>query len=218
MDVKLKVLSGSNAGREIKIPVPKFIIGRGDDCHLRPKSDLISRQHCAIIIEETKVSVLDMSKNGTFVNDERISGQREVMPGDKVRIGQLQFEIVVGTTLAAAKKPKVKDVRDAAVRTVTKAQSNSGSSSDIDVMGWLEDEAAATGDTQRFYMADTSQIIKAAADSVEKPTDDLTIVDKSGRNSGKTKEYGKLPPPPVVAQPKDSREAALEALRKHSKR
>ena len=87
MDVKLKVVSGSNAGREIKIPIPRFLIGRGEDCHLRPKSDLISRQHCAILIEANKVSIQDLSKNGTFVNEERVNGQRELKPGDKVRIG-----------------------------------------------------------------------------------------------------------------------------------
>jgi len=100
-----------NAGREIKIPGSKFIIGRGEGCHLRPKSDLISRQHCTIVIGDQKVTVVDGSKNGTFVNEERVDGQREVQPGDKLRLGNLQFEIVIGTTLAAPKKPRSRTSR-----------------------------------------------------------------------------------------------------------
>ena len=210
MEVKLKVLGGSNAGREIKIPGNTFIIGRGEGCHLRPKSDLISRQHCTIVIEEQTVIVVDGSKNGTFVNEQRVEGRREVQPGDKLRLGQLQFEIVIGTTLAAMKKPKVKDVKDAAVRTV-----QSSGNSDQDVMSWLEDEDEAISDTRRVYMADTAQIIKAAADSVEKPVDpDATLGDNSSSRIPKKKEYGKLPTAPAAAQPVDSRQAAAETLKK----
>ena len=35
MKAKLKVLKGPSAGKEIDIPVAKFFIGRGEDCHLR---------------------------------------------------------------------------------------------------------------------------------------------------------------------------------------
>ena len=218
MDVKLKVLGGSNAGREIKIPISKFLIGRGEDCHLRPKSDLISRQHCAILIEDGKVFVQDLSKNGTFVNEERIDGRRELKTGDKLRIGQLQFEIAIGTTLAPIKQPKIKDVHDAAVRTVTRAQSDSGSSGDVDVMGWLADDDASAGDTQRLYMADTTQIIKAS-ETTEGAADASKDDDKSkSRIPVKQKEYGKLPSAPAPPQPKDSREAAIEALRKQIRR
>ena len=208
MEVKLKVLGGSNAGREIKIPGNTFIIGRGEGCHLRPKSDLISRQHCTILIQGQTVTVVDDSKNGTFVNEEKVDGRREVQPGDKLRLGQLQFEIVIGTSLAAAKKPKVKDVKDAAVRTV-----QASGNSDVDVMTWLEDEQDEIADTRRVYMADTAQIMKAAADS-EKPVDpNATVGDDSSRGT-KKKEYGKLPTGPAAAQPVDSRQAAADTLKK----
>ena len=53
MEVRLKVLVGKNAGHEIAIVGEKFLIGREEDCHLRPRSDLISRHHCALLIEGT---------------------------------------------------------------------------------------------------------------------------------------------------------------------
>ena len=33
MEVKLVVADGKNAGKAIKIPGPKFLVGRADDCH-----------------------------------------------------------------------------------------------------------------------------------------------------------------------------------------
>ncbi|MFM8570079.1 MAG: FHA domain-containing protein, partial [Pirellula sp.] len=47
MKISLKVLSGNHEGKLIPIKEEKFFIGRGDDCHLRPKSESVSRRHCA---------------------------------------------------------------------------------------------------------------------------------------------------------------------------
>ena len=73
MEVKLIVLHGKSAGKEVPVPGPKFFIGRAEDCHLRPQSDAVSRHHCAVLVEDGFVSVRDFgSKNGTFVNGERL--------------------------------------------------------------------------------------------------------------------------------------------------
>lgn len=96
MQVKLKVLIGSSAGKEIPVPVSRFLIGRGDDCHMRPKSDAISRNHCAILVSGDNVILRDLnSRNGTFVNDQRVQGDHELKAGDKIRIGKLEFEAVI---------------------------------------------------------------------------------------------------------------------------
>ena len=98
MQVKLKVLAGKNAGKELKIPVKRFLIGRGDDCHMRPKSEAISRNHCAILIneEEDKVVIRDLnSRNGTYVNGERLAADQPLQTGDHLRIGRLEFEVMI---------------------------------------------------------------------------------------------------------------------------
>lgn len=96
MRVKLKVLVGSSVGKEIPVPVSRFLIGRGDDCHMRPKSDAISRNHCAILVKEDCVVIRDLnSRNGTYVNGERIQGDCELKAGDKIGIGKLEFEAVI---------------------------------------------------------------------------------------------------------------------------
>ena len=110
MQVKLKVLLGSSAGKEIPVPVSRFLIGRGDDCHMRPKSDAISRNHCAILISGDSVILRDLnSRNGTFVNDERIQGDRELKAGDKIRIGKLEFEAVIKQAKPDEKKAVKKE-------------------------------------------------------------------------------------------------------------
>jgi pSer/pThr/pTyr-binding forkhead associated (FHA) protein len=100
MEVRLKVLVGKNVGQELLVPGPKFFVGRAEDCQLRPRSDLISRHHCVLLIEDDFVAVRDFgSKNGTLVNDQRIMGERELKSGDKLVIGPLEFQVLIQTTV-----------------------------------------------------------------------------------------------------------------------
>src|ERR1700677_2094357 len=96
MEMKLRVDSGKNAGQEVRVPGKKFLIGRGDDCHLRSASDMVSRHHCELTVDDSYAAVRDLgSKNGTFVNDEQITGEVKLKPGDKLKVGPLQFEVVL---------------------------------------------------------------------------------------------------------------------------
>src|SRR5947209_11668349 len=118
MHVSLKILQGSKAGKEFKIPTPKCLIGRGDECHLRPQSDASSRRHCVIITTENEVIVRDLkSRNGTFVNDERVAEEAVLLNGDILRVGPLQFEMMLEQTPGRDKRPKVTDIKEAVART-----------------------------------------------------------------------------------------------------
>src|SRR5262245_49005347 len=101
MSVKLKVTDGASAGKEIKITREQFVIGRGEDCHLRPKSDAISRRHCILVLSQGGGVILrDLgSKNGTYVNEERVEGDRTLKSGDKLKVGPLEFQIVIDVGL-----------------------------------------------------------------------------------------------------------------------
>src|SRR5436190_1583650 len=118
MDLKLKIVGGKNAGQEIRVPGKKFFIGRSEDCHLRPGSDLISRHHCVLLVDEGYVALRDFgSKNGTYVNGERVVNERELKAGDCVRVGPLEFEVQMSTGLGGKKRPPVSDLKEAAART-----------------------------------------------------------------------------------------------------
>ena len=47
MDIKLRVLKGHHIDREFTIPTPKCLVGRGDECQMRARSEAVSRRHCA---------------------------------------------------------------------------------------------------------------------------------------------------------------------------
>ena len=91
----LKVVGGKQDGKLIPLNTKKFLIGREQDCHLRPASESVSRHHCAITIDEFTVRVRDLgSSNGTSINGKRILGVHEANPGDALQVGNLDFEIV----------------------------------------------------------------------------------------------------------------------------
>src|SRR5262245_20988588 len=163
MEITLKVITGRNAGQVVKVPVTKFLIGRSDDFHLRPHSDLISRHHCAILIDNGTVAVRDFnSRNGTFVNGERVVGQTPLKTGDKLSVGQLVFEVHASHADPMQRRPKVKDVRDAAARIAAPA----GPDEDTDVTQWLMGETAGAAhmDTK---MNDLARTISGTSDTVE---------------------------------------------------
>lgn len=144
MEVKLKVLTGKNSGKEISVPVKRFLIGRADDCHLRPKSDAISRNHCAILIGEDEVVIRDLnSRNGTLLNGERVKGDHVLVAGDVLKIGKIEFELAIKMK---KKVPKPQPV---------KAKSEDGSM-EFDVSEWL-DEADAAARTEKASDPETRQ-------------------------------------------------------------
>jgi predicted component of type VI protein secretion system len=96
MEVKLVVLEGKAKGREIPLPSTQFIIGRATACHLRPHSSMVSKFHCALGRSGGHVIVRDLkSRNGTFVNDEQITGAVRLKDGDTLAIGPLRFRIAL---------------------------------------------------------------------------------------------------------------------------
>ncbi len=165
MEVKLVVMGGKNAGQEVPVTGSTFFVGRAEDCQLRPNSDLVSRHHCVIVIEEGFVALRDFgSKNGTYVNGERIKAERELKSGDRVQIGPLDFEVQLAVGVGGKKKPKVHSVQEAAARTV-----ESTSDEDLDVSQWLGDDEAATtptADTQTTGATQPNQVFQKA----EQPT------------------------------------------------
>jgi pSer/pThr/pTyr-binding forkhead associated (FHA) protein len=96
LKAELRVVGGKHHGKVIPLSIGKFLIGREQDCQLRPNSELVSRHHCAFTIDNYTVRLRDLgSTNGTFVNNERLVGQVQLKTGDRVRIGKLDFSVSV---------------------------------------------------------------------------------------------------------------------------
>jgi pSer/pThr/pTyr-binding forkhead associated (FHA) protein len=102
----LVMTAGKLEGQVIEIKLPQFLIGRDQQCHLRPASALISKRHCALIQRDDKAFIRDFgSTNGTFVNDDRVEGERELKHDDQLKIGPIMFVVRLELTAAAARTP-----------------------------------------------------------------------------------------------------------------
>lgn len=236
--MKLRVLAGAKQGTEIPLKKEKFIIGRASDCTLRAGSEAISRRHCVLLRTDKGVVARDLgSRNGTYVNDQRISGDVSLGNGDRVRVGPLEFVFEAAVDLVHGKKPKVKDVADAVERT---AQINdSAIIEEDDISRWLlgpgpdgeeSPNDRAMRETQTFRMDETHAMLSKAAEQAATITDDVIAEEASGESSDSDEEEasdskkkgkkqpGKLPKLPPKPQSKDSREAAADILRELARR
>jgi len=97
MKLSLVVLTpGKMEGKSIAITVNQFLIGREPECQLRPASALISKRHCAVIIRDKQAFIRDFaSTNGTHVNDEKVEDERELHNDDRLKVGPLEFRVVL---------------------------------------------------------------------------------------------------------------------------
>ncbi|MFH5804269.1 FHA domain-containing protein [Alienimonas sp. DA493] len=94
LSAQLVVRGGKHEGKRIVLNRGRFLIGREQDCNLRPSSDLVSRHHCVFHMDDYTVRLRDLgSTNGTLVNGERLSGERTLAAGDRVTVGKLTFEV-----------------------------------------------------------------------------------------------------------------------------
>ncbi len=213
MDVQLKVLVGSAKGQTIKVVGPKFFIGRSEDCQLRPKSDLISRHHCALVLEGDYLAIRDFgSKNGTYLNGERVAGERELQPGDQLTVGPLEFELMFEkVSMNAPKRPKVQSISEAAARQAETARVESeDSTKEMDISDWLSDENA--GDTREMKAPDTSEFKVEPTIAAAPPEPEKAPEDPSKTRLDTKRTPGKLPK--QLPNSASSDDAASEVLRK----
>ena len=217
MHVKVRVMSGSSAGKELLIRGKRFLIGRAEECNLRPQSDTISRRHCVIEFSDKSASIRDLgSRNGTIVNNVRIEEATTLKEGDELRIGKLHFMVLEAPQPApvAASPAQPSSVSD------DSSVSDSGIISD-----WLDeaneaaklDETSDDSDTRQYRMDDTDRVLleQASQETVTDPNSE-TKTDKDAKGKSK-KVPGQLPKPPETSA-KDTQEAAAEMLRKFFKR
>lgn len=100
MSVRLSMLRGEWAGETVDVPQGKFLIGREVDCNLQSQSPFVSRHHCVLLRDEFALRIRDLgSKNGTYINGERIgSGEPVLSSGDMVSAGIIEFQVILDQT------------------------------------------------------------------------------------------------------------------------
>ena len=223
MEVRLVVCSGKNAGQVVPVTGERFFIGRAEDCQLRPNTDLISRHHCVITVEDGFVTVRDFgSRNGTFVNGERIRGEEELSNGDTLAVGPLKFVVELVVEMTGQKKPKVENVQEAAARTVESSSKTPLEDGDeFDLSDWLGGEADADHDT-RTIQGTSSGTVAFDQDQAATPTqaaskdeaeEEASVKDKKKHRKDESKKPGRLPSGSKKPTAADSQAAAADTLR-----
>ena len=94
MAIRLSLVQGRPQGQQLIFNRGEYLFGRGAECHVRPNSEWVSRQHCLLRVTPEAVSLRDLgSRNGTLVNGVRIVEERNLCHGDRVEVGPLVFEV-----------------------------------------------------------------------------------------------------------------------------
>ena len=225
MQLKLKVIGGSHHGEEISVTGPKFFIGRDRDCQLQLKSDIISRHHCALVFDEGYVGVRDFnSKNGTFVDGNRVVGETELRSGSELVLGPVRFLVQRQMARDGKGDSAAESVRQTGGR---QSQTPQGHEEDID--RWLDD--TDPGNSEGNMMTGKSEPHRrgdvAHTGKVGKETDDkilsgdtveanpATATTADGNHLPDVKEPGKLPHRPEEEEEKtENTQAAVNNVLK----
>jgi hypothetical protein len=68
------------------------VMGRGDQAEIRLEDPFASSRHARLVRQGAVIVIEDLgSTNGTYLNEELLSGPQPLHPGDRVRIGDSEF-------------------------------------------------------------------------------------------------------------------------------
>jgi pSer/pThr/pTyr-binding forkhead associated (FHA) protein len=95
MQVTLFLLKKDGSTATFSLPSTVTLIGRRQDCDLCIPLSVISRKHCELNTDQSKLMVRDLhSKNGTFVNGQRVEDSH-LSPGDQLCLGPVTFIVQI---------------------------------------------------------------------------------------------------------------------------
>jgi predicted component of type VI protein secretion system len=121
-------------GQVYQLTQRQTLVGRSRRCVIVLESRLASREHCVFERSGAAVTLIELgSKNGTWVNGERVTRRRQLATGDEVRIGSDHLEVTENSrqvggeprrqveTLRMERKPSDEQFEDDSTATVDHA-------------------------------------------------------------------------------------------------
>ena len=106
----LEIVRGPFSGACFQVERAVCSIGRGEENDVRIRDDTVSLTHATLLRKRGAWFVVDLrSMNGTYVEGSRVSGERELCPGARLRLGavELVFRAIDGETPAPAEPARV---------------------------------------------------------------------------------------------------------------
>ncbi|MCL2640850.1 MAG: FHA domain-containing protein [Phycisphaerales bacterium] len=107
MDCTIKIIKGPEEGQEFRCAGNETIVGRSPRSQVRLSSQTISYEHAIVSKIGDEFFIENLSANGTFVNDDRISGKVKLRARDRLQFGQEtigRVEAVPGAAMTSQRR------------------------------------------------------------------------------------------------------------------
>src|ERR1700733_12159283 len=102
---KLVVLSEGMTGQSYELKVDKTTVGRVEDNTFQVAHASVSSHHCEVLLRGNDVVIKDLnSTNGTFINNNQVTGEAVLKPGQVLRLGQVEIRLETGTAPKGTKR------------------------------------------------------------------------------------------------------------------
>lgn len=164
-------LDPSQPNRQFPIHSTPFSIGRKSDSSLHLPDGCISKNHAEIIVSDDGRLMLreSGSTNGTFVNGEQITGEREIQENDLIHFAALVFRVGVNQESVGSYNTVHEDVCDQALAMIQfeKLISDGGLYPHFQPIVQLEDQAfvgyEVLGRSRLFGLQTPQEMFQAAS-------------------------------------------------------
>ncbi len=134
----LLILKGTEQGRRLQLEDDQVILGRNRDCHVVIDYPAVSREHAQILRVQGKYYIEDReSRNGTFVNNQQITGRTLLKNNDRIKICDFLCTFQDGTVV----KPLPAILRRDEGETDSALEGESSSTVEAKCMGQLSSQA-----------------------------------------------------------------------------
>jgi pSer/pThr/pTyr-binding forkhead associated (FHA) protein len=99
---KLVILTQSLNGRAHELNVDRTTVGRVEDNMFQIAETSVSSHHCEVLLRGSDVVIKDLnSTNGTFINDQPVTGESVLKPGQTLRLGTVELKLETGGAASA---------------------------------------------------------------------------------------------------------------------
>ena len=102
-ELVLRVCGTSRDGQVVRLKAPKCTVGAGADCTLRLKARGVQPLHC-LILRGPAGMVVRRYADDTFLNGRPFT-DAALTPGDHLRVGPVEFEVLPDSETAASSRP-----------------------------------------------------------------------------------------------------------------
>jgi len=189
-----------------------------------------------LVQKDGRLLLMDLkSRNGTYVNDKQLSHDKAkiLKSGDRLKVGQLEFEVVIEIGIANTKKPEASTPQEVAQRIAEQADAKlTDSRESFDISTWLLEAdqvdrrvAPSEPDTRQIKMEETSQLdtemLQEAVEAAESedanaPADAVDAAEESTKLKRPDKRAPiKLPKIQGGPTTKNTKDAASETLKRY---